>query len=353
MGRLIDLPNISMDSLEFDVRGNSDGDSKRNDYAKNYLDTRVRDGEKEKTVTIRLLPIDLETGSPFVLVHTHNVRVPKEIAKGAERPFKTYMCLSKNRDIDHEKYGNKCPFCELNSKAYEEFQALKPTDPETAELYKKISIANKARQSVICRCIERGKEEDGVKFWKFNLRDDNSDPYHQIINLARLRRKNAEAKGRTNNILDIYEGVDLNITFFPGTTAPKVVDDTEKCPVSEDDEQMKAWIFDSKKWQDVFTCKPYEYLNLISQMRVPWFDKTEKKWVDKEIYDGNVVEEVSSLDAQIEAVKEDLKAQAATKNAPAEASHIPQIPKPTPASRQSLSESITIPDSEVGDDLPF
>ena len=48
---------------------------------------------------------------------------------------------------------------------------------------------------------------------------------------------------------------------------------------------MKKWIYDEKKWQDVFTCKDYDYLNLVSQMRVPWYDKKNGMWVDKEEFD--------------------------------------------------------------------
>ena len=43
-----------------------------------------------------------------------------------------------------------------------------------------------------------------------------------------------------------------------------------------------VWIYDEKKWQDVFSTKPYEYLSLISQMKTPWYDREKGKWVDKE-----------------------------------------------------------------------
>ena len=66
---------------------------------------------------------------------------------------------------------------------------------------------------------------------------------------------------------------------------------------------MKAWIYDSKKWQDVFTCKPYEYLSLVSQMKTPWFDKANNIWIDKDEYDGNNNDAVAEVDAEIEAAK--------------------------------------------------
>lgn len=301
MGNLINLPNISLGSIV--IEGNKNSEKKNGIFdAKNYLNTRLADGEDEKTITIRLLPMDLETGNPFVVVHTHNVKVPSTMVKPGEKPYKSYICLAKNADINHEKFGNKCPFCELNRAAYNE--STKATDPQQKKSYQEISLANLSREAIICRCIERGKEDEGVKFWKFNLRADKTDPYNQIIKLANLRKEEAERKGKVNNILDIYDGRDLNITFTAeGTSAPTVVDDSDRSPLSDNEELMKQWIYDSKKWQDVFTCKPYEYLSLVSQMKTPWFDKANNIWIDKDEYDGNNNEAVAEVDAEIEAAK--------------------------------------------------
>ena len=301
MGNLINLPNITLNSLI--VEGNKPQEKKNGIFdAKNYLNTRLADGEDEKTITIRLLPMDLETGNPFVVVHTHNVKVPSTMVKPGEKPYKSYICLAKNADINHEKFGVKCPFCELNRAAY--IESTKAVDPQQKKSYQEISLANLSREAIICRCIERGKEDEGVKFWKFNLRADKTDPYNQIVKLATLRREEAERKGKVNNILDIYEGRDLNITFTAeGTSAPTVVDDSDRSPLSENEEQMRLWIYDEKKWQDVFTCKPYEYLALVSQMRTPWFDKANNVWVDKDEYDGNNKEAVACADAEIEQAK--------------------------------------------------
>ena len=279
MGNLINLPNITPESIVVS-NDSSSNYSKNNSFnEKNYLNVRLdeQNGEKSKTLTIRLLPMDLETGNPFVKVHTHNVRVPKEVSKSG---YKSYICLSKNKDIDHEKYGNKCPFCELNQAAYQE--SVKEPDPIKKKNFQDISIANKSRESVIVRCIERGKEDEGVKFWKFNVRSDKTDPYNTILKLYQLRKEAAEKKGKTENILDIYEGRDLNVTITAeGTSAPQIVDDSDRSPLSENEEQMRAWIYDEKKWQDVFSTKPYEYLSLISQMKIPWYDREQGMWVEK------------------------------------------------------------------------
>ena len=299
MGTLIELPNITFDSLVVETP-NKVTEKKMSAFdAKNYLNTRLADGETEKTLTIRLLPMDLTTGNPFAIIHTHNVKVPQSLVKPGEKPFKTYICLSKTDGIDHDKFGNKCPFCELNRKAYEE--STKTTDPLIKKNYQEISLANLSRETVVCRCIERGKEDEGVKFWKFNMRNDKTDPYNQIIKLVNLRKENAERKGKVENILDIYNGRDLSITFTEGgTSAPTIVDDMDRTPLSENEELMRKWIYDSKKWQDVFTCKPYEYLNLVAQMKTPWFDRNNGVWVDKEEFDGASNNATQTIDTEIE-----------------------------------------------------
>ena len=93
---------------------------------------------------------------------------------------------------------------------------------------------------------------------------------------------------------------------------------------------MQKWIYDSKKWQDVFTCKPYEYLSLVSQMKTPWFDNVNKVWVDKNEYDGVNKSAIASADAEIMAAKAAVASVATNE-------------------KQTFINSITVQD----DDMPF
>ena len=330
MGNRVILANANF--VPLNIGGSGKQASKTSFDTKNYLDTKIEPGQKEKVVTIRLLPMDLKTGSPFALVYTHNVKVPMDVVKGkSSTPYKTYICLSKNTDIDHEKFGNKCPFCELNRKAWNE--SKETDDPKMKKLCQDISIANIPRESIICRCIERGKEDEGVKFWKFNLRLDRGDPYHTIEGLDKTLKSIGE------NLLDIYTGRDLIITFRDGKPkpAPTITYAPVQSPLSTDDEQMQKWINDEKKWQDVFTCKPYDYLNLIAQMKVPWYDKETGKWIDKDVHDGNVTETTEAMNAQIAAAESKMTAGAY--------SH---------AQDHSFTDSLEIPEElSNDDDLPF
>lgn len=330
MGNVINLPNITPESLVLNNEGGNNNVKNKTFNEKNYLNVRLdeKSGEKQKTLTIRLLPMDLETGNPFVKVHMHNVRVPKEVSPSG---FKSYLCLAKNKDIDHETYGDKCPFCELNQSAYQE--SLKESDPTKKKNFQDISIANKSREAVIVRCIERGKEEDGVKFWKFYLRNDKTDPYNTILKLYSLRKEEGERAGQVINILDIYNGRDLNVTITEGNAAPQILDASLNTPLSRDEEEMKKWIYDTKKWQDVFSTKPYEYLSLISDMKTPWYDREKGKWVDK-----------AEIDAKGEAKKnQEAEMNKQIEEAAAKATQVKEQPK-------DFTSSLIIKDD---DDLPF
>ena len=351
MGNPIDLPNITPESIVF-------GDEERKPVnngsfnSKNYLNVRLDEGEDEKTITIRLLPMDLKTGNPFVKIHVHNVEVPKELVKKGQKPYKDYICVARTEDVDHETFGRKCPFCEINKRAYDE--STKTTDPVIKKNCQDISIANLHREAVIVRCIERGKENEGVKFWKFKTRSDKTDPYNQILKLYNLRKAEGEKVGQVINILDIYNGRDLNVTITKeGTTAPQILDVSVSTPLSKDEEQMRKWIYDEKKWQDVFTCKPYEYLKLVSEMRIPWFDKDKGIWVDQEEYNKEhgisySKKAVDDANDEIERAKEALKETAVAPEAPA-AAPVAQPAEAAPAPKETFAASITLPD----DDLPF
>jgi hypothetical protein len=101
---------------------------------------------------------------------------------------------------------------------------------------------------------------------------------------------------------------------------------------------MKAWIFVTKKWQDVFTCKTYEYLKLVSELRVPWFDKVNNVWVDKKEFDA-VKNEKSEKTAEADKAIEEAKAA------------IVQEPTAAQIEKENFIDSITDKDEEDG--LPF
>lgn len=286
--------------------------------AKNYLDVKLEKGEDKKELKIRLLPIDEETGSPFKTIHMHTLQVPKEVS---ESGWKSYVCLKYTDDIDHDTFGHDCPFCEMNHEAYEKMKSwqeklekAKKADDEfeiskcetEVNRWKQISLNNKESEVCIVRCIERGHEEDGPKFWKFTVRSDGKDPKNLIKQLWKSRKQESIDDAMDEygvkrpedlpedfvptNILDLETGRDLKVTITrvfdkegkpTKKTSVSIVDYSKSKPLSKDEDLADEWINDSKVWSDVFTVKPYEYLSIILDGEIPFFDKTNKVWVTK------------------------------------------------------------------------
>lgn len=335
------LPNITWDSFVDDEKNAAPKvqKTKVGFDEKNYLNTKVDEGSGTRETTVRILPISGETPEDGKAVkfakhiHVHNIKLP-------DGKYKSYICLEKTEGLD-EKYGNKCPFCELNREAYKKSEEIKVVTDED-KIKKKnlqaVSIANKATPATIFRVIERGKENEGPKFWKFNHRLDETDPYHVLRKLFLRRKAEAEEVGQSMNILDIYNGKDLVVTFAEGTTAPTISDKSFCTPLSKDEVEMERWVTDSKKWSDVFGVKPYEYLKIIINGEEPWFDKSNGKWISKTEY------EQKKQQANVTANQGIAEAESKFKQTSAPTAQVAQP-------ENNLMESILLSDDE--EDLPF
>jgi hypothetical protein len=62
---------------------------------------------------------------------------------------------------------------------------------------------------------------------------------------------------------------------------------------------MNAWVNDSKKWSDVFAVKPYDYLKIILDGQIPFYDKNMQRWVTKVDHNNSVEELTNEADALI------------------------------------------------------
>ena len=337
------LPNITWDSFVDDEKNAAPKvqKTKIGFDEKNYLNTKVEEGAGTRETTVRILPISGETPEDGKAVkfakhiHVHNIKLP-------DGKYKSYICLEKTEGLD-EKYGNKCPFCELNREAYKKSE--KETDSDKIKSLQAVSIANKATPASIFRVIERGKEHEGPKFWKFNHRLDETDPYHVLRKLFLRRKAEAEEVGQTMNILDIYNGKDLVVTFAEGTTAPTISDKSFCTPLSRDEAEMEKWVTDPKKWSDVFGVKPYEYLKIIINGEEPWFDKANNKWISKTEYEKKKNQANATANQGI------ANAEAKFKQNTPQPQTTPQVTPQVQQPDNKLMDSIMLPDDE--EDLPF
>jgi len=248
---------------------------------KNYFNTFIKEGINSATKEIRILPSP--DGSPFVEVHGHKVLIEGE--------WKTFACLK------HQK-GEPCPFCE----AREELLATgKESDKELAKKYN-------ARKMYVVKVIDRENEDWGVKFWRFNhdyRKEGIFDKIHGLLTALKTNKDitNAET-GR-----DLAISIQRNQNKIPVVTSIAALDST---PLSEDAEQAEKWLSDARTWEDVYSVRTYDYLEIIVKGGVPVWDKDEKKFVDKEALkaDSNTTQEEITMG--IDNVKANLQAATAT-----------------------------------------
>jgi hypothetical protein len=216
---------------------------------KNYFNTYIKDGVKSATKQIRILPSE-NGGTPFVEMHGHKIQVDGE--------WKTFPCLK------HEK-DEACPFCEAR-------EALLSTGRESdKELAKKYS----AKMMYVVKVIDRERPEEGVKFWRFNHDYRKEGIYDKIIGVLNALKKDVThpETGR-----DLVLTINRNQNNVPVVSAVASLDPS---PLSENAEEAKAWLSDSRTWEDVYSVRSYEYLEIIVKGGIPVWSSEDKKFIDK------------------------------------------------------------------------
>jgi hypothetical protein len=249
----------------------------------NYLNTRLSDGETMKIMMIRILPFDPKGGEAFHKIHMHNVKVDKSVQASG---WKRLPCPSKNHI---EGIDTRCPFCDTAKKASE--MAASSRNESDRKKYNDIAYINKAREYWIVRCIERGHEADGVKFWLFPHVKKGNGNYDKLMALYQTRMQAAKLQGKESNIFDLYDGKDLILTITRDSTGGNVINITdadEKSPLTTDTALGAKWINDPKKWNEVYTFKNFEYMEILVQGGIPYWSSELGKYVDKAEYEKSV-----------------------------------------------------------------
>ena len=70
---------------------------------KNYLNLRLKEGETQRKVTVRILPVSADDPNTFLILHTHSMKVPTEVSKSG---YKSFICLNEKK-IKND--GRGCP----------------------------------------------------------------------------------------------------------------------------------------------------------------------------------------------------------------------------------------------------
>jgi len=270
----------------------------------NYFGTFLEQNEKSATKMVRILPTP-DGSSPFVEVWGHKATVDGKKS--------TFACLK------HEK-GLDCPFCEAR-------EALLATGSDAD---KTLAKNYSARKMYIVKVIDRDHEDHGVKFWRFNDDYTKKGVYDLIGGIIKTIKKDI-SDAETGRDLSIIIG--RNQTGIPIVTSISHLDPT---PLSEDASLVEKWTSDARTWENVYSVKPYEYLEIIVKGGTPVWSKELKKIVDK-----------NSLTAKVETTPLDAELTLGVANVKSNVTAATSTPQATP----------TITESEVsendGDDLPF
>ena len=226
--------------------GGAQNKMSQDERMKKYFALLLGDKEKSGQRRIRILPTP-DGSSPFKEAWYHEIQVGGQWQK--------FFDPGKN---DNER----SPLNEV----YEELMATgKDSDKELAKQYK-------SRKFYIVKVIDRDREEDGPKFWRFKHNYKNDGILDKIIPIWKNK----------GDVTDAEKGRDLIIELTKSKTGKGkeytsvstiMYDDVQ--PLSEDKDQMKEWINDELTWRDVYSKKPVEYLEAIAQGKTPKWD-TEK-----------------------------------------------------------------------------
>jgi hypothetical protein len=233
---------------------------------KNYFSTFFPKTEKKAKKVVRILPAADGESSPFVELHVHSVEINGE--------FKKFVCLK-------HTYDKPCPFCEAREQLYSKTDTDevtgKPFNKSESQIESDRNVAKKynSRKMYVVKLIERGKEDEGIKFWRFNHDSRGSGTMDKIMIIL-------EEEGY---FIDPKEGKDITIHLGrdqKGNAAiTSITANKDNTPISTDEEQAKEWLADTRTWEDVYGVKSYEYLEIIVKGGEPMWDKEAGKFVDK------------------------------------------------------------------------
>jgi hypothetical protein len=122
--------------------------------------------------------------------------------------------------------------------------------------------------------IDRSKEDDGVKIWRFKHNYKGEGELDKMIPLFTKK----------GNLADGREGRDLTLMLGRGDkNNTKITSIMAEDPsmLTENKEKAKAWVKDTMSWKEIYKASPVEYLEIIANGENPVWDKKLEKFVAK------------------------------------------------------------------------
>lgn len=229
--------------------GGSANKVSQEDRMKKYFTTLLPKGERSGERRIRILPSD-DGGSPFKEAYFHEVQVDGNW-------IKLY---------DPSKDGKRSPLNEV-------YEGLMMTGDEQDKV---LARQYRSRKFYIVKVIDREREQDGVKFWRFKHNTKSEGVLDKIYPLFKNK----------GDITDPQKGrdliINLNLTKAGNgreyTSITSIIPE-DQSPLHTDNDVAQTWLNDDLVWGDVYSKKPEEYLEMVAKGEVPRWDTTTGKYV--------------------------------------------------------------------------
>lgn len=214
-------------------------------YFTTVLPKNTSDGERR----IRILPMKDGT-SPFVEVKFHELQVDGKWVKL----------------YDPAQDGEPSPLNEV-------YNSLMSTGLDSD---KDIARSYRSRKFYIVKVIDRDKENDGPKFWRFKHNAKQEGILDKIIPIFKNRGDITDPEKGRDLILSLSLTKSNNGKEY--TQVSSIIPD-DIGPLSTNEEQKESWVNDELTWSDVYSKKPFEYLEMVANGETPRWDNDVKKWV--------------------------------------------------------------------------
>lgn len=264
------------------MQQNSSGKPKisQEERMKKYFTTHIPDGVASAQKIIRLLPVK-QGEQLFTAIQGHSIQV--------EGAWKKFICP------EFASNGTEpCPFCEARDLLF------KKGDENSIQIAKQY----RKKDMFVLKLIERGKENEGPKFWRFNRDFTNQGVFDKIIDIFKIL-------GDKEDITDVENGIDLIVNVTRDQNGRPVVGSIiaarQNSVLTEDESLRESLLNNTETWRDIYKIYPYDYLELIVKGETPAWDRDKKGYVSKAFLEAKEAGKTSAVDSAIEQIQENNK----------------------------------------------
>ena len=181
------------------------------------------------------------------------------------------------------------------NEVYDELMSTgKDSDKELARQYR-------PRKFYIVKVIDRDKEQDGPKFWRFKHNYKQEGIFDKIIPIYKAKGDVADPDKGRDLILELTKAKTPKGAYY--TVIQTVMYDDPEA-IHQDAETMDSWVNDELTWEDVYSKKPTEYLEALARGETPRWDSDAGKYIYGDSSEGEVTiggnkKEEKVLDPQV------------------------------------------------------